>query len=484
MNESLFVINNFTDGLYVPPSKGKYLDNFNPSTGKVYSQIAHSDKEDVDKAVTSAKKAFKTWSKTSRQERSKILNKIADLIEVRLLEFAEAESIDQGKPVTLAKTVDIPRVVSNFRYFAGIILYHQENSTEMEDLAINYTQRVPAGVAGLISPWNLPLYLLTWKIAPALAVGDTIVCKPSEFASVTAWKLCTVLNEAGVPHGVCNMVFGLGSIAGAALVQHPDVPLISFTGGTATAEHIIRDSAPYAKKLYLELGGKNPCIIFDDANLEECVSTTVRSSFSNQGEICLCGSRIFVQEGIYDKFIASFVESTKKLVVGDPSNPKTQFGALVSEEHRKKVEYYLAIAKQEGKILCGGDRPELSPELEGGYFLNPTIVADLPYTCKIQTEEIFGPVVGITKFKTEEEVIEMANSSKYGLAAIVWTENGKLAHRVSLALESGTVWVNCWMVRDLNVPFGGFKQSGLGRMGGSHSLDFYTEQKTICMKYK
>jgi len=296
--------------------------------------------------------------------------------------------------------------------------------------------------------------------------------------------LCSVFQEAGLPDGVCNMIFGLGSVTGAALVKHPDVPLISFTGGTATAEHIIRDSAPFAKKLYLELGGKNPCVIFDDANLADCVATTVRSSFSNQGEICLCGSRILVQEGIYDQFVAAFVEATKKLVVGDPTNPNTNIGALVSDIHRNKVEYYIDVAKKEGgKIACGGDRPNVPEELKNGYYLNPTIVTDLSATCRTQTEEIFGPVVGITKFKTEEEAIEYANNSKYGLASIVWTENLKRAHRVALAIQAGTVWVNCWMVRDLNVPFGGFKQSGIGRMGGTHSIDFYTEQKTICMKY-
>jgi len=318
-----------------------------------------------------------------------------------------------------------------------------------------------------------------------LCIGShTINGQPSEFTSVTAYLLCSILNDAGVPPGVCNMVFGTGANTGKALVEHPEVPLISFTGGTATAEYIIRDSAPHYKKLYLELGGKNPNIIFDDADLEECVPTSVRSSFSNQGEICLCGSRILVQEGIYNKFIEKFKEATQKLIVGDPKDPLTNVGALVSEQHRNKVEYYIDLAKKEGgTILTGGNRPELQGEFKNGYFLNPTIITNLPSNCKTQQEEIFGPVVGVTVFKTEEEAIEIANSIKYGLAAMVWTQDVKRAHRVSQVLETGTVWVNCWMVRDLRVPFGGVKHSGIGRAGGDYSIDFYTEQKNICIKF-
>jgi len=482
-SESL-VIHNFIDGQFLPPSNGTYIDNFNPATGQVYGKIPDSGKEDIDKATESAKKAFKSWSKKTSEERSKILLKIADLVDQNLDKLAEAESKDQGKPVSLAKTVDIPRVSANFRFFATAILHHEETSTQIDGVAVNYTVRVPAGVAGLISPWNLPLYLLTWKLAPALAVGDTVVCKPSEFTSVTAWMLCSILNEAGVPPGVCNMVFGRGANTGKALVQHPDIPLISFTGGTATAEHIIRDSSPHYKKLYLELGGKNPNIIFDDADLDECIPTTIRSSFSNQGEICLCGSRILVQEGIYEKFIQRFVEATNKLVVGDPTSSSTNMGALVSEEHRKKVEYYIDLAKKEGgTVQSGGNRPNLPPPFNNGYFLNPTIITGLSGSCETQREEIFGPVVGVTTFKTEEEAIEIANSIRYGLAAVVWTSNVKRAHRVAQSIETGTVWVNCWMVRDLRVPFGGVKHSGIGRAGGDYSLDFYTEQKNICIKY-
>eukprot|EP01117_Protostelium_nocturnum_P006538 TRINITY_DN2355_c0_g1_i1.p1 TRINITY_DN2355_c0_g1~~TRINITY_DN2355_c0_g1_i1.p1 ORF type:complete len:512 (+),score=198.45 TRINITY_DN2355_c0_g1_i1:68-1537(+) len=477
---------NFIDGKYQEkPLNGEWMDNFNPATGKPYGKLPNSGVEDVELAVQSARNAFKSWSKTPKDVRSRILNKIADILESRLEEFAKAESRDQGKPVSLARTVDIPRVISNFRFFAGAILHHVETSSDMDGVAVNYTTRSPIGVCGLISPWNLPLYLLTWKIAPALAVGNTIVCKPSEFTSLTAFMLCSVMKEAGLPDGVCNMVFGRGVVSGNALVEHPKVPLISFTGGTHTGQFIIRNSAPHYKKLYLELGGKNPNIIFDDANLEECVATTVRSSFSNQGEICLCGSRILVQEGIYDKFIQRFVEETKKLVVGDPRDPKTTTGALVSDEHLKRVMSYVQIAKDEGGvILTGGDQPKMEGELEHGYFLNPTIISNLHPDGRVQQEEIFGPVVGVSKFKTEEEAIEIANNSKYGLASIVWTEDLRRAHRVANEIEAGTVWVNCWMVRDLKMPFGGHKWSGLGRASGEHSIDLYTEQKTVCIKFQ
>eukprot|EP01116_Phalansterium_solitarium_P011986 TRINITY_DN27899_c0_g1_i1.p1 TRINITY_DN27899_c0_g1~~TRINITY_DN27899_c0_g1_i1.p1 ORF type:complete len:509 (+),score=161.38 TRINITY_DN27899_c0_g1_i1:77-1528(+) len=480
--EPSFVVQNFIDGQFVAPVGAAYFDNINPSNGLPYGKVPDSEQADVSLAVAAAKKAFKTWSKTTTEQRSQLLYRIADVVESRLQEFAEAESKDQGKPVSLAKTVDIPRVCANFRFYAGAILHHEERSTRIDGLAVNYTTRTPVGVCGLISPWNLPLYLLTWKIAPAIAVGNTCVCKPSEFTPATAFLLCSVLNEVGLPPGVVNMVFGYGAKAGSPLVRHPDVPLISFTGGTATAEHIIRDSAPLYKKLYLELGGKNPNIIFDDCNFDECVATSVRSSFANQGEICLCGSRILVQDTIYDRFVEAFVAATRKLVVGDPRLPSTNVGALVSEVHRNHVEKYIALARTEGTILCGGDRPSLPDELSKGYYLNPTVITDLSPSCRVQQEEIFGPVVGITKFSTEEEAIEIANSTRYGLAAMVWTEHGKRAHRVSQALEVGTVWVNCWMVRDLRMPFGGQKHSGIGRAGGDQSIDLYTEQKTICMK--
>eukprot|EP01098_Paradermamoeba_levis_P007594 TRINITY_DN3147_c0_g1_i1.p1 TRINITY_DN3147_c0_g1~~TRINITY_DN3147_c0_g1_i1.p1 ORF type:complete len:391 (-),score=103.64 TRINITY_DN3147_c0_g1_i1:33-1205(-) len=353
----------------------------------------------------------------------------------------------------------------------------------VDGVAVNYTVRSPVGAAGLISPWNLPLYLLTWKIAPALAVGNTVICKPSELTSLTAWMLCKVMVEAGLPPGVCNMVFGYGAKAGAALVGHPKVPLISFTGGTKTGEAILLNSAKYFKKVSLELGGKNPNIIFDDCNFAEALATSVRSSFANQGEICLCGSRIYVQDTIYDKFVEGFVQKTKEIKVGDPTDPTTTMGALVSKEHRQKIEYYVQVAKEEGgKILTGGARPELDGNLKDGYFYQPTVIVGLGPSSRVQMEEIFGPVVTISPFKTEEEVLEYANCTEYGLSASVWTLNVHRANRVAQKLQTGTVWVNCWMVRDLRVPFGGVKSSGVGREGGAHSIDFFTEHKTICLK--
>jgi len=337
----------------------------------------------------------------------------------------------------------------------------------------------------LISPWNLPLYLLTWKIAPCISVGNTCVCKPSEFTSATAWMLCSIIKEAGIPDGVVNMVFGLGGKAGARIVEHPDVPLISFTGGTVTGERIIRSSAPQIKKVSLELGGKNPTIIFDDANMKKCIPDVIRSSFANQGQICLCGERIFVQEGIYDEFVERFVEGTSKLIIGDPNEPTTNMGSLISKQHLEKVKSYIELAKSEnGEILYGGNRVILDGRCRDGYFFEPTIIAKLPNSSRVCQEEIFGPTVCIIPFKTEEEAIELANDVQYGLSASIWTENVGRANRVSLGIRTGTVWVNCWMLRDLRLPFGGTKHSGIGREGGKYSHEFYTEQKTICINYQ
>jgi len=465
---------------------GEYFDSFNPSTGQRLTQIPHSTSEDVHRAVCSAQAAFPGWSSTPAPQRSIYLSRIADLIESRLEEFAYAESLDQGKPVSLAMSVDIPRAIQNFRFFAGAILHEESMSTHLDGVAINYVVQQPLGVAGLISPWNLPLYLLTWKIAPAIATGNTCVCKPSEVTSLTAWLLGSVIQAAQLPAGVVNMVFGLGARAGAALCAHPQVPLVSFTGGTVTGEAIMRAVAPMQKKLSLELGGKNPCIIFADCDLEDCVATTVRSSFTNQGEICLCNSRIFVEESIYQIFVEKFVEASRKLVVGDPTDSGTTTGALVSREHMEKVLSYIQLAREEGgTILLGGDRPTFAEDspLAGGYFVNPTIVSGLPPTARCQQEEIFGPVVTIWPFKSEADAVHYANDVKYGLSSSVWTRDIKRAQRIALQVQAGTVWINCWLLRDLRTPFGGQKASGVGREGGKFSLDFFTESKTICMKY-
>ncbi len=475
---------NFINGEYSEPVSQKYLNNINPSTGETYSLVPDSDINDVENAIKAAKDAFPLWAQKTAQERAGFLYKIADLLESKIPEFANAESKDQGKPLSLSSTVDIPRAVYNFRFFAGAILHHHEISTNLNNIAINYTTRRPLGIVGLISPWNLPLYLLTWKIAPAIATGNTVVCKPSEFTSMTAYMLGEVLNRVGLPPGVCNIVLGTGQNVGSEIVAHPDVQGISFTGGTLTAKSIITDSAPYFKKLSLELGGKNPNIIFDDADLDECIPTTIRSSFSNQGEICLCGSRIFVQEKIYNQFLERFVSETKKIIVGNPFDKKTGMGPLVSEAHLNKVLYYINLAREEGGMIAfGGTRPEMIREFKNGFFLNPTIITGLNSSCRVMKEEIFGPVVTVTPFKTEEEVIKYANSSQYGLSASVWTKDLNRAHSVAAAIDAGTVWVNTWMLRDLRVPFGGTKASGIGREGGEHSIDFYTEVKNICIKF-
>ena len=490
-------IENFVDGQFVAPIDGQYMPTYNPATGKVYMEVPDSSEHDLNLAVEAAKRAFPSWSSTPRLERQRILLLIADLIDRNLDELSSAESRDQGKPVSFARQVDIPRARDNFRFFAGKLSYVQGKCSELEsghsNPALSYTQQMPVGVAGLISPWNLPLYLLTWKIAPCIAYGNTCVCKPSEFTSVTACMLCLLMKEAGLPDGVVNMVFGTGPRVGAALVKHPNVPLISFTGGTVTGERVIVDSAKHFKKLSLELGGKNANIIFNDADLERCVETSVRSSYSNQGEICLCGSRIFVQESIVDRFVEMFLERVRKLHPADPSDPKTKLGALVSEQHLEKVLGYIRIAREEGcQILHGSGqrRTDIQPvspntaDLSAGYFMDPTIIMTNhldPMKCRVTQEEIFGPVVTITPFSTEQQVLDWANGTQYGLSASLWTEDAKRQRRVAEKLRVGTVWVNCWLVRDLNMPFGGMKASGLGREGGDYSEHFFTEEKTICL---
>jgi aminomuconate-semialdehyde/2-hydroxymuconate-6-semialdehyde dehydrogenase len=474
---------NYINGQLVEPISQKYLDNYNPSEGKVYSLLPDSDQSDVDKAVKAAELAFPSWSSTPASIRSNILQRIADLIDRDLNELALAESVDNGKPVSLAKVMDIPRASANMRFFATAILHSESESHLTDQEAINYTTRSPIGVVGCISPWNLPLYLFTWKIAPALAAGNTVVAKPSELTPMTAYLFSKLCIEAGLPPGVLNIVHGLGSKAGQAIIEHPLITAISFTGGTVTGKKIASIAAPMFKKLSLELGGKNPNIIFADCDFEQAVSTSIKSSFSNQGEICLCGSRILVERSVYDKFVEEFVRRVKELVVGDPENEKTKIGALVSEGHLNKVLSYIDLAQQEGgKVLCGGKQVKLSGQCEKGYFVEPTVIAGLNQQCRTNQEEIFGPVVTIMPFDTEEEAVQFANSTAYGLSATLWTENLKRAHRVAHQLKSGIIWINCWLLRDLRTPFGGMKQSGVGREGGWEALRFFTEARNICIK--
>ena len=476
-------IHNYINGELVAPAGDTYLDNIEPATSQVYSRIPDSDARDVAAATEAAKTAFPIWSEMPASERSRILQKVADLIELRLEEFAKAESIDNGKPVALARSVDIPRAVSNFSFFATAILHFASESHNMDGRALNYTNRAPIGIAGCISPWNLPLYLFTWKIAPALAAGNCVVAKPSEITPMTAFLLSKVCIEAGMPAGVLNIIHGLGTRAGQAIIEHPDITAISFTGGTSTGKKIAATAAPMFKKLSLELGGKNPNIIFADCDFEDALKTSIRSSFSNQGQICLCGSRIFIEEPIYEAFKESFVKKVSEMKVGDPLNESTKTGAIASESHMKKILSYIELAKEEGgEILTGGFRVKLDGRCKDGFFIQPTVIDGLDNTCRTNQEEIFGPVVTLMPFRNEEEVIKYANSTDYGLSATIWTENLKKAHRVAAKLKNGIIWVNCWLVRDLRTPFGGMKQSGVGREGGFDALRFFTEPQNVCIK--
>ena len=472
---------NFINGQFSDPNSGNYLDVFEPATGQVYARVPDSNGHDVNTAIEAAEKAFYDWSVTSSEERAGLLHKIADGIETRLDKLAEYESRDTGKPLSLAKTVDIPRAVTNFRFFADLVLEHETEEILDGQGSVNRIIRQPLGIVGCISPWNLPLYLFTWKIAPAIASGNCVIGKPSELTPYTAFKLGEICQEAELPDGVFNIVQGSGMNTGSAIVSHPKIKAVSFTGGTKTGEAISREAAPQFKKLSLELGGKNPNIIFADCDFDSMLETTIRSSFSNQGEICLCGSRIFVEETIYDTFRDAFVERTQSLNVGDPNDEKTDMGALISKGHLEKVTGYIDLAKNEGgTILTGGENADVNGRCNGGYFVEPTVIDGLSADCRTNQEEIFGPVVSLLPFSSEDEVIAMANSTQYGLSATIWTEDKTKADRVAGQLDSGVVWVNCWMVRDLRTPFGGMKNSGVGREGGMEALDFFTEQKNIC----
>ncbi len=474
---------NYIDGKLIEPTEGRYLDNIDPAIGEVYSYIPDSTKKDVELAVKAAEKAKVAWGVLPIEDRSEILLKIAALIDENLEHLAKAESIDNGKPINLARTIDIPRSSANFRFYAKAIINQSTNAHISPDKGINYTIREPLGIAGCISPWNLPLYLFTWKIAPALASGNCVVAKPSEITPMSAFLLSKICIEAGLPAGVLNIVHGLGQQVGEAIVAHPSIPAISFTGGTATGKKIAAIAAPMFKKLSLELGGKNPNIIFDDCDFKEALSTTLQSSFANQGQICLCGSRIYVQRGIYDKFLAAFVEKVKLMQVGDPLEENTKTGAVVSEQHQEKILHYIHLARLEGgEVVVGGKAYNPVGRCKNGYFVQPTVITGLNERCQTNQEEIFGPVVTVQPFDTQEEAIALANSTKYGLSATVWTQNLTQAHKVATALKAGIVWVNCWLVRDLRTPFGGVKQSGVGREGGDEALHFFTEEKNICIK--
>jgi len=477
-------IKNYINGSYYEPQTEQYLNSFNPATGEQYMILPDSGEQDVNSAAKAAKMAFRQWADTSIEKRTRILVRIADIIEQNIERLAMAESEDTGKPLWLAQTVDIPRAAANFRFFGTALRHFSSESHDMGTEGINYTLRQPIGVVGCISPWNLPLYLFSWKIAPALAAGNCVVAKPSEVTPRTAYMLSEICKEAGLPNGVLNIVHGSGGSTGAAIVKHPDIKAISFTGGTETGKTIARIAAPEFKKLSLELGGKNPNIIFADCDFDKMLETTLQSSFRNQGQICLCGSRIFVERSIYERFKLEFVAKTYMMKVGDPLDKDTQIGAVVSESHLNKILHHIRIAEEEGGvILNGGKQVKLKGRCAGGWFIEPTIIDGLPYNCFTNQNEIFGPVVSIIPFDKEEEVIQMANGTSYGLSATLWTSNLNRAHRMSAKLEAGVVWVNTWMKRDLRTPFGGVKQSGVGREGGWEAMRFFTEAKNVCIGF-
>lgn len=471
----------FIGGQFLASVDSKTLDVINPATGTTYAHLCAGSEADVNKAVIAAQDAAYVWGRTSLMERQRILQAIADGILVRLEEFAQAEVLDTGRPISQARELDIPRAASNFSFFAAAASQLSSESHETPGRAINYTLRQPIGVVGCISPWNLPLYLYTWKIAPALAAGNVVVSKPSELSPATAHLLGEVCIASGLPAGVLNIIHGTGPDVGEAIVRHHHVKAISFTGSTAVGKRIAGICAEQLKKVSLELGGKNPVIIFADCDYDEMLATTIRSSFSNTGQICLCGSRILVQRSIYKKFVEDFVAKTKALRIGDPFQEETQIGALISEGHMNKVLSYIELAQMEGgKIECGGRRIEQ----KGGYYIEPTVITGLVQQCRTNQEEIFGPVVTIEPFDTELDALNLANQSVYGLAAVVWTNHLARSQRMASLLHAGIIWINTWLMRDLRTPFGGMKQSGVGREGGWEAIRFFTEAKNVTIAFE
>ncbi|WP_270179974.1 aldehyde dehydrogenase [Alkalihalobacillus sp. CinArs1] len=472
----------FINGEFVESTNQKTFENINPATELVIGKVAEGGEKEVDLAVKAARKALKgPWKSLPSKERSSILRKIGDLILERKEELAALESLDTGKPYEMALEVDITRAAYNFHFFADYLTSLGTESYQQDDKAIHYSIRRPVGVVGMINPWNLPMLLLTWKMAPCLAAGNTAVIKPAEWTPMTATVLAEICKEAGVPDGVVNIVHGFGpDSAGAAITKHPQVDAVTFTGETKTGTAIMEAAAPTLKKLSYELGGKNPNIIFADSDLDEVIDTTLKSSFMNQGEVCLCGSRIYVERPVYEAFLDKFVSRTKELEVGDPFKKGTNVGAVISKEHYDRVMSYIEIAKEEGgTIVAGGGRPE---HKEKGFFIEPTIVTNLDRSSRCVREEIFGPVVTVLPFDTEEDVIEQANDTHYGLGATIWTNDLRRAHRVAYQIEAGIIWVNTWYLRDLRTPFGGLKQSGIGREGGMHSFEFYSELSNVTIK--
>lgn len=478
------LIEHFINGQFVASVSGETFDDINPATGEVITKVASGGAADIDAAVTAAKRAFDEgpWPKMALKDRCAILKRIGDLILEHKELLALAETVDTGKPISESLDGDIPRAAQNFHFFAEYVQAGSEDCFTVSENERHFAVREPLGVAALITPWNLPLYLSTWKIAPCLAMGNTCVLKPAEWTPFTAYLLGYIAREAGLPPGVLNVVHGFGAgSAGEALTKHPDVRCISFTGETTTGKAIMAAASQTLKKVSFELGGKGATIIFDDADLTEAVTTAVRAAYRNQGQICLAGSRLYVQKGVYKKVLEQLVPLVQAIRVGDPLDRNTQMGSIISKEQFDKVSEYIEIGKNEGKLLTGGEPVKAFPK---GHFLHPAILVDLKNESRCCQEEIFGPVLPVVPFDTEEEAIEMTNSTAYGLSASVWSSNVDRCHRVSQKLKTGIVWVNCWFARDLRTPFGGQKSSGIGREGGRYGLDFFSEMKTICYKYK
>ena len=472
---------NYINGKLVESNSSKFLNVEDPSIGKNFIKLSDSNIDDLSLAVKSAKNSFHIWSSLAIEDRSKYLHDIANYIQDNIDDFADAESLDTGKPISLAKNLDIPRAISNFRFFADYAKNFEFNFSLNNDNSTNLINQYPLGVVGCISPWNLPLYLFSWKIAPALIAGNTVIAKPSEITPLTAYMLSKACIEVNLPDGVLNIIHGRGSNIGNLIINHPDIKAISFTGGTETGKKIAQETAGTFKKLSLEMGGKNASIIFNDSDYDKMLDTTIRSSFSNQGQICLCTSRLLIESSIYEKFKKDLIARTKNLIIGDPKKRETEFGAISSKQHFEKIMTYIKMAKQQGgKIIAGGNPILLNGRCKDGYFIEPTIIESLDNDSIINQDEIFGPVITLQKFNSEKDAILLANNSNYGLSATVWSNDDKQANRIASKIDAGVIWINCWLVRDLRTPFGGVKQSGLGREGGSYALDFFTETKNIC----
>ncbi|MGO3650309.1 5-carboxymethyl-2-hydroxymuconate semialdehyde dehydrogenase [Agrococcus casei] len=473
------LIPHYINGERVGSIDGDTFDVIDPVTNEPYTKAASGKPADIDAAVAAAKDAFENgpWPKMLPRERSRILHKIADIVETRGDQLAQMESFDSGLPITQALG-QARRAAENFRFFADLIVAQADDTYKVPGRQVNYVNRKPIGVAGLITPWNTPFMLESWKLGPALATGNTVVLKPAEFTPLSASLWGGIFEEAGLPKGVFNLVNGYGEegFAGDSLVKHPDVPLISFTGESRTGQIIFGNAAPFLKGLSMELGGKSPAVVFDDANLEDAIDATIFGVFSLNGERCTAGSRILVQRGIYDEFVERYSAQAKRVKVGMPDDPSTEVGALVHPEHFDKVMSYVEIGKSEARLTAGGGRPE---GFEEGNFVAPTVFADVKPDARIFQEEIFGPVVSITPFDTDEEALELANNTKYGLAAYIWTNDLKRSHNFAQNVEAGMVWLNSNNVRDLRTPFGGVKASGLGHEGGYRSIDFYTDQQAV-----